>query len=255
MGLLSIFEGIEDLFDSAKEFVEDIIEFKHDLDDINTSGFRGIFSGEEVECASDINKEADAIIANINEKYRGKYKNVQIKLQKLEEQRNVLYKAKKELAQAIRKNCNYMIHIPTQIAPFQLGMPREKTVDSVFMDIFVIPNLDLQSKLLITYSRASQRLEAAREYRENAKVYESKITKEIAKLNRLDSYAEKVFGIFKEESEILKVLVRSFEVNGTEERKAIVKDLEILLAESVLDVKGQINSKYEKAVHEMKTLL
>jgi len=168
---------------------------------------------------------------------------------------NNIFGKKETLARLMNQKFAFSIRIPTQIAPFKLGEP-ERHVDEVLPELFKLPLYKAPAlNGLVTFISAGQRLDEAREYKSQAKDYEVKIEGEIAKIKRMESCICKIEGIFKEEEEILKVIHRSLEMNRPLGYKKIVHELEVLLAESILDRSGKTNIRYEIAVNELKDLV
>lgn len=242
--------------DDAKDVGRKIVEVKHDCEDMAVSGITSMLTGEgEVNTSSEIRREANAIIQKSNSKYRSIYEKTEKRLLDLEKNQKNLFGKKETLARLMNQKFAFSIRIPTQIAPFKLG-ESERHVDEVLPELFKLPLYKAPAlNGLVTFISAGQRLDEAREYKSQAKDYEVKIEGEIAKIKRMESCICKIEGIFKEEEEILKVIHRSLEMNRPLGYKKIVHELEVLLAESILDRSGKTNIRYEIAVNELKDLV
>lgn len=257
---MSIFDDLSAtlwlLGEDIKDIGRELVEFKHDCEDMAVSGITSILTGEgEVSTSSEIRSSADTIIKRSNSKYKSIYEKTEKRLLDLEKCQKNLFGKKEALARLMKQKFAFSIRIPTQIAPFKLGEP-ERHVDEVLPELFKLPLYKAPAlNGLVTFISAGQRLDEAREYKSQAKDYEVKIEGEIAKIKRMESCICKIEGIFKEEEEILKVIHHSLEMNRPLGYKKIVHELEVLLAESILDRSGKTNVRYEIAVNELKDLV
>lgn len=259
MGLFDFLEsvvwGIEDGIDAITDIAEDVVGLKQDLDDLVVSTFT---LGSEVECASDIRAEADNIIRGVEEKYKENYDEMQSILSSLSREWKKLQEEKIYIAKRLNYDYHESIKIPTELSMHGLNAPQKgKIVDYERIFSALLPS-DYSSdplKYVKKWSASSQRLEEAREYREEARVYEANIDLKIAEMNGMKKYTERIKELFKEEQKILDILKKFMKSSTALQYHKIASKIELLLSAELLDKNGRINCKYEQTVNELSKLI
>lgn len=246
-----------DLLELVVGIGEAVVELQQNVADITVTTASMIVTGDtELKPAYEIREEADALIEKSNSRYKREYELTEKKMLGLEAMQKNLYRKKRALAKEINYKIQAPIALPTNMAPLKLGEPCENKVTEILPALFKLPLYKVSPFAAgVEIIGAMQRKEDAQSYKSKAKDYKVQIDGEIAKLKRLNMYIQKILGIFKEEEEILGIIKQSLHINRPLYYKKIAEELEILLIDSVLDINGQENQRYEKAVKELQEMM
>lgn len=287
MGLFDLFDsityGIGDAVDTVKEKIEDVAldveialmdgsdkvkeiqgsindigqdfrQFREDLSDIAVTTF---IPGAEVECSSDIRDEAKVIIEESNEKYQKEYVLLSEKVLELNKTEEQIYKRKEMLAKRLNLKFHCNILIPSEIESVEFEQV-EKKRNSLFsissFEAFYRP-LKTNYKPVINLIKSCKRLEEAKKCREEALDYQLEMEKELVKLEDGFRYVLEISNILEEENELLGLLEMFMDKKENVCYEGIAHQIEILLAETILDDTGKRNVRYQNGVRELEQLL
>ena len=118
---------VSDLGDLVESTASDFDTLLNDIADITVSTAKSMVTDEgEMECASDIEAEANQIISKANDKYELAIKEIRAKLRDLEVMGNRLYKKKVIIAEKISSTLDTDLKIPTQIKTMEMKTTRHK---------------------------------------------------------------------------------------------------------------------------------
>lgn len=241
--------------EDTKTIAHDIVGLKQDLDDLAVST---LSKGHELECSSDIKNEADKIIENVNEQYQAQYNHIQTILLDLNQEWEKLHTEKTKIAQKLNYNYGDSIKIPTEISVHSLNTPikkKEPFYVKLLNTLILSPLPSMSIKLASNWTLASQRLEDARSYREEAFTYEALCKTKIAELSSIRQYTEQIKELFNEEWKLLNILNKFIATSTEFDYTKISHRIESLLSTELLDDKGRINTKYTQTIHELKNLI
>jgi len=238
-----ILKAIAAADDASQELHEVLSDGKDELHEILTDGVHEmvIKGNQDYKTSFELKEEASERISNARSRYQRKADEVNRQIEALNDHMKENRKKKETLLLQIKGQ------LPEdkvqKISSYAPSSPTYEKPDTFLFDALGFSVLSIHA-----------RKEAAEDYLEEAKDYETEVSRKIAELDVVRSRTEAVEGLLQEESTLLKGLEKSLSISRPESCLELGELLNALLAEYILDQSGNPNSAYQKLLTQLKAL-